>query len=127
MLAIGRLDFLQSHGLDGFYDAQADAWLDGRWDIPHERLGFEAFIVDGKAYEYFGPFPALLRLPFAAFDSFDGRLTQVSIFVAFVVFMVATSRLLWRVRGSPGGRPHSRAPSASPPPHSSSSWAWDPS
>ncbi len=98
MLAIGRLDFLQSHGLDGFYDAQADAWLDGRWDIPRERLGFEAFIVDGKAYEYFGPFPALLRLPFAAFDSFDGRLTQVSIFAAFVVFMVATSRLLWRVR-----------------------------
>ena len=98
MLAIGRLDFLQSHGLDGFYDAQADAWLDGRWDIPRERLGFEAFIVDGKAYEYFGPFPALLRVPFAGFDSLDGRLTQLSIFAAFAVLMVAISRLLWRVR-----------------------------
>ena len=110
MLAIGRLDFLQSHGLDGFYDAQADAWLDGRWDIPRERLGFEAFIVDGKAYEYFGPFPALLRVPFAGFDSLDGRLTQVSIFAAFAVLLVATSRLLWRVRSArpQGSRAHAR-------------------
>ena len=98
MVAIGRFDLLQSHGLDNFYDAQADAWLDGRWDIPRERLGFEAFIVDGKAYEYFGPFPALLRLPVAAFDSLDGRLTQLSLLAAFTVMMIATSRLLWRVR-----------------------------
>jgi cytochrome b561 len=99
MLTIGRLDLLQSHGFGGFYDAQAHRLLGGHWDIPRQQLGFEAFIVDGKSYLYVGPWPAVLRMPVAAFtEQFDGRLTQVSIFAAFVVLLVATTRLLWRVR-----------------------------
>jgi hypothetical protein len=99
MLAIGRLDLMQSHVLDDFFDAQAHSLLGGRWDVPVETLGFEAFLVDGKAYMYFGPWPALLRLPVAAVtDRFDGELTQLSMLAAFAVLMVATSRLLWRVR-----------------------------
>jgi len=66
LVALGRLDLLQRHDLAGFYDAQAHALLDGHWDIPREELGFEAFIVDGKAYTYFGPWPTLLRMPVAA-------------------------------------------------------------
>ncbi|HMG27962.1 MAG TPA: hypothetical protein VKH36_14250 [Acidimicrobiia bacterium] len=99
MLAIGRLDLLQSGVLSGLYDAQAHRLLAGHWDVPLDKLTFEAFLVHGKTYMYFGPWPAVLRLPIAALtDRFDGELTQLSMIAAFVVLLVATSRLLWRVR-----------------------------
>ena len=99
MLAIGRLDLLHSGPLDSFFDSQTRALFDGHWDIPRGELGFEAFIVDDKAYTYFGLWPSALRMPiFAVTDAYDGRLTQLSILAAFVVFMAATARLGWRVR-----------------------------
>src|SRR5260370_27525937 len=49
--------------LEGFYDAQAASLLHGRIDVPPESLGPEAFVHDGKSYGYFGPTPALARLP----------------------------------------------------------------
>jgi hypothetical protein len=99
MLAMGRLTLLSSQALGGFYDAQAHAWLGGHWDIPPNKLGFEAFIIHDKAYTYLGPWPSILRIPVAAItDRFDGRLTQLSILFAFVVLMIATAQLLWRVR-----------------------------
>ena len=99
MLAIGRLDLLHSGVLSGLYDAQAHRLLEGHWDVPLDKLGFEAILVDGKTYMYFGPWPAVLRLPIAAVtDRLDGELTQLSMIGAFAVLLLATSRLLWRVR-----------------------------
>jgi hypothetical protein len=99
MVAIGRLDLLQSHLLDGFYDSQAHALLSGHWDIPRDQLGFEAFVIGNRTYTYFGPWPSVLRMPVEIFTHrFDGRLTQLSLLLAFAVFMVATVRLLWRIR-----------------------------
>src|SRR5262249_2914335 len=106
MLAVGRLDLLQSGVLSGLYDAQAHRLLAGHWDVPLDKLTFEAFLVHGKTYMYFGPWPAVLRLPIAALtDRFDGELTQLSMIAAFVVLLVATSRLLWRGGGGPPPRP----------------------
>jgi hypothetical protein len=99
MLARGRLDLLQGHTFGDFYDAQARSLWHGRWNVPPEVMGFEAFIIDGKSFMYFGPWPAVLRMPLAAVtDRFDGRLTQLSLLLAFALLLVATSRLLWRVR-----------------------------
>ena len=99
MLSIGRLDFFQRHILDNIYDAQAHSLLGGHWDIPRDKLGFEAFVIGGRTYTYLGVWPTILRLPVAAVtDSLDGRLTQVSLLLAFAVLLVATGRLLWRVR-----------------------------
>ncbi|HUF83850.1 MAG TPA: hypothetical protein VMQ81_04570 [Acidimicrobiia bacterium] len=100
MLCAGRADLLQSHELTGIYDAQARSLLDGHWDIPRDKLSLEAYIIDGKAYSYYGPVPSVLRMPvLAVTDSLDGRLAQVSMLGAFVVLIVFTSRLSWRVRG----------------------------
>lgn len=100
LLCAGRADLLQSHELDNLYDAQAHALLDGHWDMPREELGIEAYIIDGKAYTYYGPVPAVMRMPVAAVtDRFDGRLTQLSMLGAFAVLIVFTGRLSWRVRG----------------------------
>lgn len=53
-----KADFLES-----FFDAQAQSLLHGRIDVPPEAIGGEAFMRQGKAYGYFGPTPALMRLP----------------------------------------------------------------
>lgn len=82
-----------------FFDAQAHSLLSGRWDVPQDTLEIEGFVVDGRTYEYFGPFPALIRLPVAAVTtSLDGRLGQLSMILAFVVAMAGTIRLLVQVR-----------------------------
>jgi hypothetical protein len=85
--------------LSQFYDVQAHSLLDLRWSVPPETLGIEGFRMDDGTYMYFGPWPAFLRLPIAAVThSFDGRLTQPSMFLAFVVALAFTIRLAWRVR-----------------------------
>ena len=84
-----------------FYDAQADAFLDGRLDIDPERLGIEGFAHDGRTYMYQPPFPAILRLPVAAAtDTYDGRLGQLSVLGALLSLCSATRRIL--VRRPPG-------------------------
>ena len=82
-----------------FYDLQAHSLLHLRWNVPTHSLGLEAFVVHGRTYEYFGPFPALLRLPIAALTSrFDGELGKLSMLVAFGVLMTFTVRLATRIR-----------------------------
>ena len=82
-----------------FFDVQAHSLLDLRWDVPRSSLFVEGFLVHGKVYEYFGPLPALLRLPVAAVtDSLDARLGQISMLLAFAVALTFTIRLASRLR-----------------------------
>ncbi len=99
LLTLGRFDMTSWQRVGDFYDAQADAWLDGRWDIPPDTLGIERFEARGRSYMYQGPWPAVLRLPFAAVaDGLDGRLTQLSMTLALGVAIAAAARLHWRIR-----------------------------
>lgn len=67
--------------------------------MPAGSLGIEAFIHDGRHYLYFPPGPALLRMPLFLFTSrFDGRLTAVSMLLAYVLTIVLVALLIWRVR-----------------------------
>lgn len=100
MLTVGRLDLLQRQYFDDFFDAQARSLLDGRLDVPAEVAAFEGFLIDGRTYIYFGPVPALVRLPvLAVTDRFDGRLTTLSMLLAAVVLMAAAFRLSCVLRG----------------------------
>jgi hypothetical protein len=84
---------------DDFYDAQARSLLHGRWDVAPEVAGIEGFVVDGRTYIYFGPLPALLRMPlFLVTDRFDGRLTALSMIVGFLLFAAASFRLATALR-----------------------------
>src|SRR5947208_16353515 len=49
--------------LGGAYDSQAEHFLRGNVDVDVEAIGHEAMIVNGKVRMYFGPFPALFRIP----------------------------------------------------------------
>lgn len=82
-----------------FYDIQARSLFRGHWNVPTGSLAFEGIVIHGRTYEYYGPFPALLRMPvLAVTHRFDGRLTEVSMILAFAVAMLGASRLLWRAR-----------------------------
>lgn len=82
-----------------FYDLQARAFMAGRLDVPEGSLGIEGFVVDGKTYTYFGPFPALLRIPvFLVSDTMDGRLSLLSMALAWLVFAGFVCGLVWTVR-----------------------------
>lgn len=90
---------LQKRVFGNFYDLQARALLHGRIDVPNGSLGIEAFLNDGKSYLYFPPGPALLRMPLLAVtDRFDGRLTPLSMLLAWVLTVTLVALLMWRVR-----------------------------
>ena len=83
----------------GFFDAQGRAFLDGHLDVPPGTLGIEGFREDGREYMYFGPWPAILRLPILQTTSaYDGRLSVFSMALAFVLLAVVVARLTWLVR-----------------------------
>ena len=101
---LGRTQF-DNRAYADFFDIQAEALLRGDLALPKNSLGLEAFIVDGREQMYFGLFPALLRLPITALtDAFSGRLTIVSSFLAWLLFVVAAWALSDRaiVHLSPG-------------------------
>lgn len=93
-----------------FFDLQGRAILDGHLWVRDGSLGIEGFVHHGHTYMYFGPFPALLRLPVLLLThDFDGQMTLVSMGIAWSVFAVMSSRLLWLVRRClVGVRPVSR-------------------
>ena len=82
-----------------FFELQARALFHGHLDVPPGSLGIEAFVVDGRHYMYFGPFPALLRMPILLLtDRLDGRLTALSMLVGWFVLAAALTLLVRRVR-----------------------------
>lgn len=99
MLAAGDPDLLQSEPYGNFYDAQAEALADGHWDVPASELFYEGFRIGDKTYTYFGIWPSLLRMPVLALDdSLYGRLTQLSMLLAFAVALAGLVALNWRIR-----------------------------
>ncbi|MBI5691110.1 MAG: hypothetical protein HZC55_13560 [Verrucomicrobia bacterium] len=91
-----------------FYDYQAASLLQGRLDVPEEAIGGEAFVVGGKLYGYFGPVPALLRLPFVWLDVAFGRLARGYMLVFFAGTVIASYLILRHAVGlvrGPGAEP----------------------
>jgi hypothetical protein len=100
MLAGPSPSLVRDEGLLGsFFDVQGHALLDGRLDVPAEEVSFEGFRVDGRTYTYFGLVPSVFRLPvLAVTDDLDGRLTQLSMLLAFAVLLAGGAVLHWRAR-----------------------------
>ena len=87
---------LQSGLFSTFYDQQARAILDGHLALPTDSLGIEGFVHGGKTFMYFPPWPAILRLPvLLTTHEYDGRLTLLSMLLAWVVFAVMVTKLVW--------------------------------
>jgi hypothetical protein len=100
LLLAGHATLLRDPGpLGGIYDAQGRAFLDGNLSVDAAKVGFEGFLIDGKTYVYYGPFPALLRLPvLAVTHGLDGRLTQLSMLLGLAVMLGAGAAVQREVR-----------------------------
>jgi hypothetical protein len=59
-----------------FYENQAESILHGHIDVPPRAIDPDGIVIDGKFYGYFGPTPALLRLPVMLFSSAPDPLSQ---------------------------------------------------
>jgi hypothetical protein len=95
----GKPNVLAHQALSNFYEIQARTLLHGHWDASSGAYLFERFNVDGRFYTYFGPWPALLRIPVVLFTNrLDGDLSRVSMILAFAVTLVFTARISWQAR-----------------------------
>lgn len=99
----GSFRFNVAESFGSFYDHQAVSLLHGRLDVPSAAVESEAFAFEGKLYGYFGPTPALLRLPFTVFDLAFGHLSRsfmlgyyLASLAAVYALLVQASRLLSR-------------------------------
>ena len=80
----------------GVYELQARAFLDGNIALPDGSMAIEGFVRGDNTYMYFPPWPALLRLPvLMTTREFDGRLTLLSMGLAWIVFVVFAVKLVW--------------------------------
>ena len=110
VLHIAPGGFFRRETFANFYDAQADAWLHGRWNVPPNDLYIEGFKIGDKTYTYFGAWPSLLRLPVLAVSGLPyGHLTGLSMTMAFATALTGVAMLQWRIRelfrpGRPFGR-----------------------
>jgi hypothetical protein len=59
----GGQQILVNEILSEAYDSQAEHFLRGDAAVDGGAIRHEAMIVNGKAYMYFGPFPAFVRIP----------------------------------------------------------------
>lgn len=95
MVTFGTFRFGAEDVFGSFYDHQAAAWLQGRWDVPEPALSGEAFIVDGKVYGYFGPTPALMRLPFVLLGVGFAKVTRLLMIFDYAACLAGAYALLW--------------------------------
>lgn len=96
----GRFDLLtRGEHFSDFYDQLGRSILHGRFDVPPQTIGPEAFLIGGRTYGYFGPTPALLRIPLDfLFPSMWGRWTRLVMLAASAVSLVAAQAVHRRVR-----------------------------
>jgi hypothetical protein len=95
----GDWDFFPRAGnMEKFYDAQAQSLLEGRIDVPPEAIQQEAFVKNGKYSGYFGPTPALARIPLnLLMPSMYGRWNRLSMLLGSLAIMASLILLFGRL------------------------------
>lgn len=82
--------------LGGAFDSLAQGLLRGTSEVDPEAIRWEAFVVDGRAYMYFGPWPAVIRMPLVWLaPELMGQWARLSCFVAS---LLAVGAFGWLVR-----------------------------
>src|SRR5256884_7156065 len=99
----GGRDIFVKEVLGGAYDSQAEHFLRGDVGVDAAAIAHETMIVNGKVRMYFGPFPALLRLPLNfIYPAGHGKWSRISGFCAGVIALFAFAGLVkTALRSSP--------------------------
>ena len=95
LLTRGTFAPLGEELLGGAFDSLAEGFLRGTSEVDPEAIRWEAFVVDGRAYMYFGPWPALIRMPAAlVLPEFAGSWARLSCWVAALVALGGFAQLV---------------------------------
>ena len=99
----GGRDIFVKEVLGGAYDSQAEHFLRGDVGVDSAAIAHETMLVNGKVRMYFGPFPALLRIPFNfVCPPGHGKWSRISGFCAGVIALFAFAGLVQTMlRSSP--------------------------
>ncbi|SRR6266508_1545431 len=99
----GGGQILVNEVLSEAYDSQAEHFLRGDVGVDGGAIRHEVMVVDGKARMYFGPFPALLRIPLNhVYPSGRGHWSRISGFCAGMIALAAFAGLIrMALRASP--------------------------
>jgi hypothetical protein len=99
----GGRDVFVKEVLGGAFDSQAEHFLRGDVGVDAAAIGHEMMIVNGKVRMYFGPFPALLRVPLNFIHpGGHGKWSRISGFCAGVIALFAFAGLVGTaLRSSP--------------------------
>ncbi len=83
LLTRGSGEILGPEMLSGAFDSLAQSLLRGSAEVDADAIRWEAFVADGRAYTYFGPWPALFRVPLLWIaPDLAGQWARLSCFVA---------------------------------------------
>ena len=99
----GGGDIFIKEVLGGAYDSQAEHFLRGDVGVDADAIAHETMNVNGKVRMYFGPFPALLRIPLNfIYPAGHGKWSRISGFCAGVIALFAFTGLVGTaLRSSP--------------------------
>src|SRR5882757_10215179 len=91
----GGRDIFVKEVLGGAYDSQAEHFLRGDVDVDVDAIRHEATIVNDHVRMYFGPFPALLRIPLNfVYPAGHGKWSRISGFCAGAISLFAFASLV---------------------------------
>jgi hypothetical protein len=91
----GGRDIFVQEVLGGAYDSQAEHFLRGDVGVDPAAIAHEAMVVNGNVRMYFGPFPALLRIPLNfIYPAGHGKWSRISGFCAGVIALFAFAGLV---------------------------------
>ena len=94
----GGGDIFVKEVLGGAYDSQAEHFLRGDVGVDSDAIAHEMMIVNGKVRMYFGPFPALFRIPLNfVYPAGHGKWSRISGFCAGVIALFAFAGLVQTV------------------------------
>ncbi|MEE2664934.1 MAG: hypothetical protein VX466_08100 [Myxococcota bacterium] len=100
LVTYGSLELFAEERLSKVYDYLGNSFLLGEATVPTSS---ESFRVDGRDYVYFGPLPALLRIPLnALWPGAFGEWSRIATLAAGMVALVAWMRLVRAVAPTAG-------------------------
>ena len=91
----GGQQILVKEILSEAYDSQAEHLLRGDPGVDAEAIRAEAMVVNGKIRMYFGPFPALVRMPLNyVYPTGRGQWSRITGFCAGMIALAAFAGLI---------------------------------
>ena len=92
LVTYGTFNFIGKEVRSDVYDSLGDGLLKFDSSVDPETITWEGFVIDGKTYIYFGPFPAILRiLPNYFFREYFGQWSRISCLLGALLAVIGFS------------------------------------